>query len=165
MKEYVWQFGRLSNLDEKQYILEMTKKTITELYPKMPQKWSLSIAFIVKKIATSQKFLRENLKDKIVVSLRDVARCLSTYSWLRRQYSKLLCAKSNWKKRCLIIALGLCYYFRLNKNEREKYNEVISKKKSTSFNQQLQKEIDTLCNCFEIPSGVARNQALKENLF
>ncbi|ETN98436.1 hypothetical protein RFI_39063, partial [Reticulomyxa filosa] len=164
MKEYVWQFGRLSNLDEKQYILEMTKKTIAELYPKKPQKWSSSIPFIVKKISISQKCLRKNLQDKAIVSLRDVARCLSTYSWLRRRYSKTH-AVPHWSEKCLVIALGLCYYFKLNKKEREEYNKMISGNRGTPFDQQLQKEIDTLCNCFEIPSGVARNQALKENLF
>ncbi|ETN98579.1 hypothetical protein RFI_38913, partial [Reticulomyxa filosa] len=164
MKEYVWQFGRLSNLDEKQYILEMTKKTIARLYPKKSQKWSSSIPSIVRKISISQNFLRKNLQDKAIVSLRDVARCLSTYSWLRRRSSKTY-AVSNWSGKCLTIALGLCYYFKLNKKEREDYNKVISSNWGTPFDRQLQEEIDTLCNCFEIPSGVARNQALKENLF
>ncbi|ETO32802.1 hypothetical protein RFI_04311, partial [Reticulomyxa filosa] len=165
MKEYVWSFGRLSELDEQQYIVEMTNQVKNELPFGLHEdfeKWKNEIS---KKIATAQKFLRIHLRDKAIVSLRDVSRCLKIFEWLMKQCFKL--KNSNdipWISRSLNIAIGLCYYFRLNINQRQDLSKELSSTDNT-FTKLLEQEVDTLCKSFLIPGGVALNQGLKENLF
>ncbi|ETO05189.1 hypothetical protein RFI_32210 [Reticulomyxa filosa] len=164
MKEYVWSFGRLSKPDEKQYIEEMVKQVKRELPSTLHIEFEAWKDEISKKIATAQNFLLENLKDKAIVSLRDVSRCLKIFVWLMKQCFILNNHNSiPWISRSLNIAIGLCYYFRLNIDERQK----LSKNFSTDnlFSKSLEQEVDRLCKSFLIPGGVALNQGLKENLF
>ncbi|ETO07495.1 hypothetical protein RFI_29897, partial [Reticulomyxa filosa] len=143
MKEYVWPFGQLSELDEKQYIRAMTKQ-IKHKFDKN--------TVITEDIAASQCFLREYLANEFIVSLRDVDRCLNFFYWLMQQYETILenDETSPWTGRALNIALGLCYYFRLDERGRTKL---------------LNSEIKNLSESFEIPPQVALHNTLKENLF
>ncbi|ETO01874.1 hypothetical protein RFI_35566, partial [Reticulomyxa filosa] len=165
MKEYVWSFGRLSELDEQQYIVEMTNQVKNELPFNLHEDFEKRKNEISKKIATAQKFLRIHLRDKAIVSLRDVSRCLKIFEWLMKQCYEL--NNSNdipWISRSLDIAIGLCYYFRLNINERQDLSKELSSTDIT-FTKLLEQEVDKLCKSFLIPGGVALNQGLKENLF
>ncbi|ETN97223.1 hypothetical protein RFI_40308 [Reticulomyxa filosa] len=113
MKEYVWTFGQLSELDEKQYIQAMTKQIKhkfdknTVVYKKI-QEWEL---VIIEDISASQCFLREHLANEFIVSLRDVSRCLNFFYWLMKQYEPILenDETSPWTGRTLNIALGLSW--------------------------------------------------------
>ncbi|ETO11311.1 hypothetical protein RFI_26065, partial [Reticulomyxa filosa] len=111
------------------------------------EKWKSKIS---EKIATAQMFLRTHLRCKAIVSLRDVSRCLKIFEWLM--------------KTILNIAIGLCYYFQLNIDERRQLSKKLSST-GIAFNNLLESEIDKLCKSFIIPPGVALNQGLKENLF
>ncbi|ETO35633.1 hypothetical protein RFI_01430, partial [Reticulomyxa filosa] len=166
MKEYVWMFGRLSDLDERQYIWEMTRKVKTRLPEKLRYTFEKSEIQFARRIAIAQKFLRDKLKDKAITSLRDVARCLKIFTWLIVEGTGYSAKDSSvWMERCINIALGLSYYFRLENSERYGLDRAIRDAGGNSLKVPLEEEVKKLCASFNIPSGVAMNKALKENLF
>ncbi|ETO00186.1 hypothetical protein RFI_37264, partial [Reticulomyxa filosa] len=127
------------------------------------QQWEFKIA---RNIAASQCFLREHLANEFIVSLRDVSRCLNFFYWLMEQHKTILeNDKTLWTGRALNIALGLCYYFRLDKDGRTKYECLMRQKSNSSFLEILNNEIENLSKLFEIPARVALHKNLKENLF
>ncbi|ETN97178.1 hypothetical protein RFI_40353, partial [Reticulomyxa filosa] len=158
MKEYVWPFGQLSELDEKQYIQAMTKQIKckfdknTVVYKKI-QQWEFKIA---EDIAASHCLLRKHLANEFIVSLRDVSRCLNFFH-CDKKYS--------WAGRALNIALGLCYYLRLDERGRTMYNNLMHQRSNRPFSELLDTEIRNLSRSFEIPARVALHKNLKENLF
>ncbi|ETO01740.1 hypothetical protein RFI_35698, partial [Reticulomyxa filosa] len=80
VKAHLWQFGSLSELDEHQYISEMTKDRKKELYASCARATFDSEAhFIAEQIFRSQHFVRTKLQDVAMVSLRDVERCLKIF--------------------------------------------------------------------------------------
>ncbi|ETO03084.1 hypothetical protein RFI_34326, partial [Reticulomyxa filosa] len=86
VKVYLWQFGSLPELDERQYILEMTKHQKKELKKPLQIMFDNEVSFIVEQICKSQIFMRTKLQDVAMVSLRDVERCLNIFVWLANQY-------------------------------------------------------------------------------
>ncbi|ETO07917.1 hypothetical protein RFI_29473, partial [Reticulomyxa filosa] len=158
-----------SELDEKQYIRAMTKQIKhkfdknTVVYKKI-QRWEFKIT---EDIAASQCFLRGYLANEFIVSLRDVDRCLNFFYWLMKQYEPILenDETSPWTGRALNIALGLCYYFRLDERGRTVYNDLMHQRNNRSFSEPLNSEIRNLSESFEMPARVALHNNLKENLF
>ncbi|ETO02506.1 hypothetical protein RFI_34925, partial [Reticulomyxa filosa] len=63
-----------------------------------------------------------------------------------------------------------CYYYRLNRSQREKYNELISTK-TIQYNINIKldlivkREQDRYIRALTIPPGIATNRAFSENLF
>ncbi|ETN99489.1 hypothetical protein RFI_37982, partial [Reticulomyxa filosa] len=167
MKEYVWFFGQLSALDEKQYIRAMIKQ-LKEKFDKKSNVFKEienSELKITKSIVKSQQFLRKHLANESIVSLRDVSRCLKFFHWLMQQPQAQ--ELSSWTNRALNIALGLCYYFRLKQSGRTEYDKIISKRNTPQFSKLLNDEIDKLSKSFEIKpqSGIFLHHILQENLF
>ncbi|ETO14009.1 hypothetical protein RFI_23362, partial [Reticulomyxa filosa] len=156
MKEYVWSFGRLSELDEQQYIVEMTNQVKSELASALHGEFDRWKSEISKKIATAQKHLRVHLRDKAIMFKK-------YFSWLMKQGIVLNNNSIPWICRSLNIAIGLCYYFRLNIDERRKLSKELST--NIAFDKLLENEVNNLCDSFSVPGGVALNQGLKENLF
>lgn len=68
-----------------------------------------------------------------------------------------------------MVALGIVYYLRLNDVYREKYRQVLDRKSKLpgeiNFNQAFRQELDWFTNRMELPPGIAKTQALMENLF
>ncbi|ETO02747.1 hypothetical protein RFI_34666, partial [Reticulomyxa filosa] len=89
------------------------------------------------------------LQDVAMVSLRDVDRCLDIFVWLANQYF----ADASNIRQCLIISMGICYYYRLKPKERKEYQKEMTAK----FLKILEKERDMFY--------VANTAALKEILF
>ena len=79
MKAYIWEFGSLTSLDEKQYISEMVSdlNKVTKYFSKIQY-------FYVQSIVHSQQLIRSKqlLGDPAYCSLRDVARCINIFKWL-----------------------------------------------------------------------------------
>eukprot|EP01084_Bolivina_argentea_P082541 149455_1 len=173
MKEYVWMFGSLSELDELQYVCEMVNNTTRKL-PNEIQKnlsdWQRKR--LIDAIVKSQEFVRDVLRDAAYVSLRDVARCLSIFEWLMSNELKFISSES-WIERATVQSLALVYYFRLDSINRVRYGKRLTPDvcgRISFFNNRdfitvLNDEIEELCGAFEIPPGVALNKSLKENLF
>ncbi|ETO10918.1 hypothetical protein RFI_26459, partial [Reticulomyxa filosa] len=162
MKEYVWHFGQLSQFDEKQYIQAMVREKFNKqssVYEKI-QKWESKIT---EDIVASQQFLRKHLANEFIVSLRDVSRCLKFFHWLMQQPQTG--GPVEWTGRALNIALGLCYYFRLDESGRKKYDTIMFERNQRSFTEMLNEEIENLSKPFEVQRSVVMHNILKENLF
>ncbi|ETO08602.1 hypothetical protein RFI_28787, partial [Reticulomyxa filosa] len=171
MKEYVWPFGQLPPLDEKQYIRAMTKQMKEKFDPtslafKEIEKWETIIA---ENISKSQQFLHKALANEAIASLRDVSRCLRFFHWLmqqqQRQDATVKTKEVSWTERALNIALSLSYYFRLEETQRKKYSELISSPRKPPFSDMVGEEITRLSESFQGLSQVAFHTILKENLF
>ncbi|ETO01347.1 hypothetical protein RFI_36094 [Reticulomyxa filosa] len=102
-------------------------------------------------LCTSQEFIRQKLQDTSVVSLRDVERCLTFFVWISNHFYKQT-PISEQIQRSLIVSVGLCYYFRLNKDDRIQYSSAI-KIENTTFKNILYEEVDRLCKTFSYPPG------------
>ncbi|ETO07611.1 hypothetical protein RFI_29780, partial [Reticulomyxa filosa] len=63
VKVHLWQFGSLSELDERQYIFEMIKNRKKELKKSLQIMFDNEVSGIVKQICKSQTFLRTKLQD------------------------------------------------------------------------------------------------------
>ena len=107
------------------------------------------------------------------VSQRDIQRVFTFYQWFTEMFKK--CKRYNeetYHLRAVLLTLGLVYYMRLNADHRKeyaKYLDSISKKISPSeyiaFTTALNDELDYYISEIELPKGIARTLALKENLF
>ena len=104
------------------------------------------------------------------VSQRDIQRVFNFYHWLMQFYNKTKPERepTEYRKRAVNVALGVVYYMRLNKTYREKYSKLLDSKcgrTTVKFTIAFQEELDWFIKQIELPKGIARTQALKENIF
>ena len=76
---------------------------------------------------------------------------------------------TDYPRRAVMVALGIVYYLRLNDVFREKYSQVLDRKSKlpgeVNFSQAFRMELEWFTNKMELPPGIAKTQALMENLF
>ncbi|XP_078574614.1 E3 ubiquitin-protein ligase rnf213-alpha-like [Branchiostoma floridae x Branchiostoma japonicum] len=186
MLPLVWDFGQLNSQTERLYIEQMVKRCVSE--DRFPAQ---SIQVVTAVLTASQEFMRRKKNECSFVSLRDVERTLTVMAWFLQMLPVLSAlmnekitgqTRSNTKVtdvcRALVLALGVCYQARLEK--RDDYREAIA----NHFNGQLfklpdgaktiEKETEMLVLCQDVfldqldtllPPNIARNTALKENVF
>ena len=146
---------------------------------------------IIDCISFSQNFMKEN-NDVSIVSLREVHRFLLLFKFfiefiLNRNKNdekfngncfqlfddEIVTFYKNKSEifyyKCSInLSLFLCYYLRLpDKETRENFEKSINSKRyfENNFLKIPDLEMDYILNNFIIPKGIAKNKALKENLF
>lgn len=173
MLDFVWDYGILSDNDERAYITAM-------LGPRSSD--------IVDLLASSQQFIRIHL-GTASVSLRDVQRWICLYDWFledlkRRNLLKKHCRSDNVEGTAKIMACSLCYHSRFsNKNLRKLYRKMccmflnfgtellaensqgLNRISAKRYLQILDKEQRDILNRMELPPGIAKNKALVENVF
>ncbi|XP_060599995.1 E3 ubiquitin-protein ligase RNF213-like [Ruditapes philippinarum] len=177
----VWDFGQLNRKVEDLYIRQMVKRYIRDdLLPDVPR-----LTEVVSAILTaSQYYMREQKDECSFVSLRDVDRVLSVMSWFyaqsqgERTLYKLMDAKFDGDDqvddltRSLILALGVCYHACLRK--RKDYRHYVARYfrqpcELTNGGDQIKNEIECCQDMFldkvQLENNIARNRALKENVF
>ncbi|XP_052087598.1 E3 ubiquitin-protein ligase rnf213-alpha-like isoform X5 [Mytilus californianus] len=188
MLPLVWDFGQLNINVEEMYIKQMVLRYIkNDNIPNLP-----NLDKVVSKILTvSQDFMRGQEDECSFVSLRDVERVLDVMSWF---YAKSIgndmlfeqLADDNNDEidaidepkvidhttRSLVLALGVCYHSCLKK--RFEYRHTIAPHfqdplELTGGANQIDEEISrcqsVLLNNIELANNIAKNQALKENVF
>ena len=105
------------------------------------------------------------------VSQRDIQRVLTFYQWLMKIYSQKRQhgERSDYRRRAVMVALGLVYYMRLNKEYRDEYRKVLDNRtrlpNEVNFSKAFREELDWFMSQVDLPTGIAKTQALKENLF
>ncbi|XP_043570887.1 E3 ubiquitin-protein ligase rnf213-alpha-like isoform X2 [Chiloscyllium plagiosum] len=176
----VWDFGQLNDITEKMYIQQIVQRLTQSI--SVP---STYIKCIVDVLAASQNFMRHQKDECSFVSLRDVERCMKVFVWFytRRQMllnklkeflqgqavkNALLDAKNDiiW---CIVLALGVCYHACLEK--KVAYRKFICRHLPTPYNntakflEQLVLLQDLLLSGVPLRETIARNSALKENVF
>lgn len=112
------------------------------------------------------------IASRSCVSQRDIQRVFHLYEWLMTIYDSKKpqgAHREDYNRRAVLVALGIVYYMRLNGKYRREYQAVLNGQHalpgevnfSTAFNEELNWYIQEV----ELPKGIARTQALKENLF
>ena len=111
------------------------------------------------------------LSSRCCVSQRDIQRVFTFYEWTMKVYQKINphndSDDSTSSLRAILVALGLVYYMRLNRKYRSRYQNEFALKFNISmqFSEVFQSELDWYTQQIELPKGIAKTQALKENLF
>ncbi|CAF3944692.1 unnamed protein product, partial [Rotaria sordida] len=177
MLEFIWDYGYLNETTERAYIKTMLN-TCRDLSTD-PKIFNLTVDLV----ANSQKFFRD-LEDASSVSLRDVARFCRLYNWFLDSLSQRAHASGSQKKsdsflrRASLIALLLCYYFRLRSSKLQESfigttqsimaqeNPNIKKAPNYLMKYILEFEQKKLIDeKMELPAGTALNRALRDNIF
>lgn len=184
----MWNYGSLSVAREKEYIDSKMSMTEPNLEPGKR-------TFFANLISKSQELVRgyaaERLQDnhpaevvevmsKSTVSQRDIQRVFTLYKWLQKYFTSLgkyqedkAVQMLSIKLRALFVALAVVYYFRLNSTCREKFAKDMQqfrthddwKMSHIRFQTALTDELDWTINNMTVPPGIAKTEALKENVF
>lgn len=106
------------------------------------------------------------------VSQRDIQRVFTFYFWFMKLYQKYQppgdpCDNEH---RAMLVSLGLVYYMRLNSTYRYEYEKMLNTSfqalpDCSSFSQVFSEQLDWFVDEVELENGIARTQALKENIF
>uniref|UniRef100_A0A8C7Y3G1 RING-type E3 ubiquitin transferase n=1 Tax=Oryzias sinensis TaxID=183150 RepID=A0A8C7Y3G1_9TELE len=177
----VWDFGQLNDHTERIYIQQMVQRVIKG--KDINKKYFENITDV---LSASQKYMRTRNDECSFVSLRDVERCMQAFVWFYdnhgmffselQQYEIIQNGEGNleqFEERdpvlwSLVLATGVCYQACLENKDR--YRQKISKKLPHPYTPaKILKEIsimqDLLLNGVPMGDTIARNNALKENVF
>jgi len=135
---YVFSFGSLKDEDEKKYIKSIIQKLFTKEEEKLCK-------YTNEAISKCHIFLRKTFGDPSIVSLREIARFTKCVEFFQEYFLK----KNNqsykadddtkkvYKVKSIVCSIYLCYYIRLNNDE-----------KRGSFDNELQKTILKIVNVY-----------------
>ncbi|XP_036840034.1 E3 ubiquitin-protein ligase rnf213-alpha-like isoform X4 [Oncorhynchus mykiss] len=180
----VWDFGQLNDHTEKMYIQQIVQRVVGKNYIKR-----VSIKLISDVLSSSQRFMRQRKDECSFVSLRDVERCMQVFVWFYKNHSmfskelRALFQKQprGERNRCdqvpppasdpvdwsLLMAVGVCYQACLE--TKGEYQKEICKFFPRVLPQNMKQEIslmqDLLLSGVPMGETIARNKALKENVF
>ena len=181
-----WDFGALDEYQENQYISAKLESTRNNIYAE-------DIPDLTQLIVGSQKQMRNFAKERIrscgwseeetelrsksCVSQRDIQRVFIFYKYLLKLYTDEKIAESRSKELCtdlhrraILVSLGLVYYLRLSTKDREIYKKWLDAENSMimaklKFSEAFKDDLDWLTDLVELPTGIAKTEALKENIF
>ncbi|XP_053495453.1 E3 ubiquitin-protein ligase rnf213-alpha [Ictalurus furcatus] len=185
MVPLVWDFGQLDDNTEKMYIHQIVKsvvekKSVNKDYIKM----------MTDVLSASQCYMRKRKDECSFVSLRDVERCMQVFEWFYTNYKMFfeeLEEFLNQKKKqnqsksetislddkdpvewALLMAVAVCYHACLEKKKEfwtklRKFFPSYNKLKNVS--QEITQIQDLLIHDVPLGGTIAKNKALKENVF
>ncbi|RXN17930.1 E3 ubiquitin-protein ligase RNF213-alpha-like protein [Labeo rohita] len=180
----VWDFGQLSDHTEKMYIKQIVERVF--------QTHSIDtnrITTITDVLSASQMYMRTRQDECSFVSLRDVERCMQVFGWFYKNHQMLLSELDRFESVqmadrndqhqrdtdernpilwSLIMAIGVCYHACLE--DKQEYRENICRHLPETYTpMKIMQEISVIQDLFlnGVPLGetIARNNALKENVF
>jgi hypothetical protein len=169
--EHIWDYGVLTPYDEKNYI----KSMIFPLKFQNPEMIQDLLFFC-------HQFIRDIDKESSSVSLRDIERFRIFYQWFNsniKNRPQLPKAKKNYssisnENKCIVLAIIICYYLRISQtaqrgNFLNEFSNLFKKHKVNLDRKNIQEiyeeEQNEYLNRMNVPKGIARNNALKENVF
>ncbi|XP_041429619.1 E3 ubiquitin-protein ligase RNF213 isoform X3 [Xenopus laevis] len=160
----VWDFGQLNNETEKKYIQQIVQHLANEI--EMHQS---DTQILTNVLSASQSYMRNRNDECSFVSLRDVERCVEVFRWFYRNSDLLQANIENKKAWSLVLAIGVCYHASLEK--KDAYRKAICQYFPEPYRNQriILEKITSIQDLFldriQIRDNIARNLALKENLF
>ena len=170
--DFVWDYGSLNEKDEKFYISKM----VTSVFEGHCNS-SMYVTLLTDLLAMSQNVVRKTEDTDSCVSLRDVDRCKKLIIWflqfLREKKTKIL-FEYGIEIKAIVLGLAVSYHSRFaDVKTRAKYRENISHLVSKSFRTMNSKTVleiirdeqNDILNRMVLPSGIAKNTALQENVF
>ena len=189
-----WDYGALNDLQEHHYVTAKMKMLAEDVSGFKSEKLTYLITQSQIKIREfAERTLRRvgySLQEakkcaRSCVSQRDMQRVFDFYKWLfntYRQFNRFSAAKeqqvefmtqeqitNEQQVRAVLVALGLVYYLRLGDKDRKSYSEFLNIQSrdlgsvdfTTAFNDELNWYIERV----DLPLGIAKTTALKENVF
>jgi hypothetical protein len=175
ISDYMWNYDVLKPKDEYKYIQIMVESELKEL----------AHSVLVELLFASQKFIRK-VEEPYSVSLRDVKRAIILIKFFYNSLNNRPGYKKGYKypsnplnenptliNRSYVLALGICYYFRLCEQDlRNQYCHEISHIFQTheSFMEEkifikiIREEQEDYINRMQIPNNIVKNEALLENI-
>ncbi|CAF2430104.1 unnamed protein product [Rotaria sp. Silwood2] len=169
MIEHIWDFGFLTPSAERRYIetiIGQCKNNLTD-----DRSWYKTVVTL---ICESQDFIRR-IEDVSSVSLRDVVRYRQLYDWfytsIEHRSTAIEWSPLSVQVRAALLALLLCYYFRLySAQSKQEYLELVKSNLPNHLkNLNLEKLLDDEENDFIqrmiLPKGTAQNRTLRTNIF
>ena len=175
----MWDYGALGEKQEGEYIA--AKMRMSNEYASNSEQANLA-DLILQSQNLMREYANEQLQDcgfsdseasecsRSCVSQRDIQRVFTFYEWLFKMYQKYkpVGPDRDYSLRAVLVSLGLVYYLRLDTKYRDRYrrtidHEVASSKES--FTKTFREELNWYIEHIDLPDGIAKTQALKENLF
>lgn len=175
-----WDYGSLDEYQERDYINAKLRLMHQEME-------NVELASLAELIIVSQNMMRAlaynqlrsvgvdemnaSTCSKSSVSQRDIQRVFTFYEWLMKLYNKFkpYGEDEDYHHNAIMVSLSLVYYMRLNGTYRVQYCESMDKSAHISsglpFSDIFEREIDWYVDNMDIPRGIAKTQALKENIF
>ncbi|KAM8845445.1 E3 ubiquitin-protein ligase rnf213-alpha-like isoform 2-T2 [Spinachia spinachia] len=180
----VWDFGQLNDDTEKIYIQQIVQRVVKS--KAIDQSY---IKCITDVLSASQKYMRTRKNECSFVSLRDVERCMQSFVWFCDNHVMLFAELEKFESSqkaernerphrqpdardpvlwSLVMAIGVCYHACLEK--KDKYRQKISTCLPSAYTparvmQEISLMQDLLLNGVPMGDTIARNSALKENVF
>ncbi|XP_029363545.1 E3 ubiquitin-protein ligase rnf213-alpha [Echeneis naucrates] len=179
----VWDFGQLNDHTEKIYIQQIVQRVVeSKVISHSYMKWITDV------LSASQKYMRTRMDECSFVSLRDVERCMQAFVWFYDNHKMLFAKLEEFEKlnaeKCerykrqsevrdpvfwsLVMAIGVCYHACLE--NKDKYRQKISNCLPREYTpgrvtQEISLMQDLLLSGVPMGDTIARNSALKENVF
>ncbi|XP_055725706.1 E3 ubiquitin-protein ligase rnf213-alpha-like [Salvelinus fontinalis] len=180
----VWDFGQLNDHTENMYIQQIVQRVVERNSIKR-----VSIKMITDVLSSSQRFMRQRKDECSFVSLRDVERCMQVFVWFYKNHSmfseelRAFFQKQPREERnrrdqvpppanepvdwSLLMAVSVCYQACLE--TKGEYQKEICKFFPRVLPSKMKQEIslmqDLLLSGVPMGETIARNKALKENVF
>ena len=176
----MWDYGSLGEDQERQYVLskvDMLSNLLSETQKSILTELIVYSQNLMRKYAfeeLSNKLTKHEAKvsSKCCVSQRDIQRVFTFYEWTLKLYQKLNPHNDldgfTCSLRAILVALGTVYYMRLSRKYRARYQHDLALKHNLAvlqFSDVFQSELDWYTQQIELPKGIAKTQALKENMF
>ncbi|XP_077981789.1 E3 ubiquitin-protein ligase RNF213-like [Glandiceps talaboti] len=180
---YVWDFGTLSNDVELSYITSIVKNSLVPKEGSTENKYFKSaVPLLIEVISASHKFMKKQKDECRFVSLRDIERVVTVFKWFSDHYhifgdkdgDGTGISENKQIQRCVILTMGVCYHASLK--NREEYRRCISSafvkpyslptgRGSEAINCEIARCQDIFVNSIKLNANIAKNEALKENIF
>ncbi|XP_058262166.1 E3 ubiquitin-protein ligase rnf213-alpha-like isoform X3 [Hemibagrus wyckioides] len=186
MVPLVWDFGQLDDNTEKMYIHQIVKSVVENNSVNKDY-----IKLMTDVLSASQCYMRKSKDECSFVSLRDVERCMRVFAWFYtnskmffEELGEFLKKKQKHSKRgigetislddkdpvewALLMAVAVCYHACLER-KKEFWTKLCKFFPSYNKSQKVKQEISQIQDLLlhDVPLGgtIAKNKALKENVF
>jgi hypothetical protein len=187
MAEIMWQYGSLSSVQEKDFIFKRIDTLEVEMSTSVKSALTDYISNAQEALRSfAEDHIRERLKNadstgelaleastraKSVVSLRDIQRVFSLFSFFLDN-SDMVFETDDDEERCMqaaLLSIAVVYYVRLDRASRNAFILLVGGKQgsrgNTIFLAVYHAAIDKVIQGTVLPSGTATTYGLKENLF
>ena len=175
-----WDYGALNDVQEYEYITakmriltEDVSSFKSEELTYLIRESQVRIREYAERTLTEASYSPQEARKsaRSCVSQRDMQRVFDFYKWLFNTYKefKRFSTTKEQQVRAVLVALGLVYYLRLGDKDRKSYSEFLDIQSrdlgNVDFTTAFNEELDWYMERVDLPPGIAKTTALKENVF
>ena len=171
----LWDYGALNEFQEMEYIKQkfavsnlktgLTDASLGDLSSQIGQAQQLVRIFAENQlIKVGFPSEESKIRAKSCVSQRDIQRVFKITEFLHSIDQDKISSEIDIEH-CILVAIGLVYYLRLDEFFRSKFSNEMDKSFGLTFCKTLNVYIDRFIDNVKVPAGIAKTKALKENLF